>query len=152
MFVSQKSQYALRAVFELARRASDRPAKIADIANAQAIPPRFLEVILSQLKQAGFVESRRGKEGGYLLARDPETLSVGDVLEFVQGPVVPIDCTDPHSTQRCSLEHGNADCVFHPMWMQVQREVQSVFNRTTFSDLVRQDQQREKTYVPMYSI
>ncbi len=69
MLVSQKSQYALRAVFELARRNGGLPVKIADIAEAQAIPQRFLEVIMNQLKQGGFVESRRGKRGGYLLAR-----------------------------------------------------------------------------------
>ena len=63
MLVSQKCQYALRALFELAKRNGEGPVKIAAIAKAQAIPPRFLEVILSQLKQGSFVESQRGSEG-----------------------------------------------------------------------------------------
>jgi len=77
MLVSQKAQYALRAVFELARRHGKGWVKISDIADTQAIPIRFLEVILGQMKQAGFVVSRRGTEGGYMLAVAPGELTVG---------------------------------------------------------------------------
>ena len=69
MSVSLKCQYGLRALFELARRAGNGPTRIQEIAEAQAIPPRFLENILNQLRRGGFVESRRGKAGGFVLAR-----------------------------------------------------------------------------------
>ncbi len=93
MLISQKSQYALRATFELARQYDQGWVKIAQIAQAQAIPTRFLEIILNQLKQAGFIRSKRGSEGGYILTRSPDQLSVGDVLSFMEGPIGPIEKT-----------------------------------------------------------
>src|SRR5438309_5237955 len=86
MNISVKSDYALRALFDLASQSPGEPVKIADIARRQKIPQKFLELILASLKQGGFVESRRGAEGGYLLARSPGDLTVGEVLRFVEGP------------------------------------------------------------------
>ena len=85
MAITQKSKYALRATLELAVRFGQGPISIGEIAKAQAIPARFLEAILAQLKRAGLVESRRGNEGGYVLSRPPARISVGDVLRVVQG-------------------------------------------------------------------
>ncbi len=84
MLVSQKCQYALRAIFELAKRTGQGPVKIAEIAEAQAIPVRFLEVILSQLKQGRFAVSQRGSEGGYQLARPPQELTVGEITRVAE--------------------------------------------------------------------
>src|SRR6202035_6064946 len=75
-----------QAIFDLASQKPGEPIKIADIARRQKIPQKFLELILAGLKQAGFVESRRGAEGGSLLARAPDSLTVGEVLRFVEGP------------------------------------------------------------------
>ncbi len=86
MNISVKGEYALQAIFDLASQRPGEPVKIAEIARRQRIPQKFLELILAGLKQAGFVESRRGAEGGYLLARAPETLSVGEVLRSVEAP------------------------------------------------------------------
>ena len=86
MNISVKGEYALQAIFDLASQRPGDPVKIADIARRQKIPQKFLELILAGLKQAGFVESRRGAEGGYLLARAAESLTVGEVLRFVEGP------------------------------------------------------------------
>src|ERR687883_182342 len=85
MAISVKGEYALHAIFDLALNGRGDPVKIADIARRQKIPQKFLELILAGLKQGGFVESRRGAEGGYLLARSPETLSVGEVVRYVEG-------------------------------------------------------------------
>lgn len=149
MLVSQKCQYALRAVFELARRNGSLPVKIVDIAEAQAIPQRFLEVIMSQLKQGGFVESRRGKRGGYLLARSPEDLKIGEVLRFVEGPLGPVGCVMGNSKKNCRL-YG--DCVFLPMWEKVRNAVSDVYDNTTFQNLVDQQAEKTKEAVLCYSI
>src|SRR5579872_497027 len=85
MNISVKSEYALHAIFDLASQHAGEPTKIADIAKRQKIPQKFLELILAGLKQGGFVESRRGAEGGYLLARPAEAITVGEVLRFVEG-------------------------------------------------------------------
>ena len=86
MHNSVKGEYALQAILDLASRRAGEPIRIADIAQRQKIPQKFLELILASLKQGGFVESRRGAEGGYLLARPAESLTVGEVLRFVEGP------------------------------------------------------------------
>src|SRR5712675_831820 len=84
MNISVKGEYAIHAIFDLASQPGRDPVRIADIARRQQIPQKFLELILASLKQGGFVESRRGAEGGYLLARSPESLTVGEVLKFVE--------------------------------------------------------------------
>ncbi|MHC4480009.1 MAG: RrF2 family transcriptional regulator [Planctomycetota bacterium] len=147
--VSQKCQYALRATFELAKFYGQGPTKIADIAEAEAIPARFLEVILGELKQGGFVQSRRGREGGYMLARDPREVRVGEVIRFVEGPIGPVGCVSADPGELCAL-HG--DCVFLDMWEKVREAVADVYDGTTFQDLVEADRRRAQRYVPTYSI
>jgi len=149
VLVPQKSQYALRAIFELAKRHGHGPVKIAEIAHVQAIPVRFLEVILNQLKQGRFVESQRGSEGGYSLMRDPRSLTVGEVLGFLQGPIAPVGCLVGDSSEKCALA---GDCVFLPMWEKVRDAMSGVYDRTTFQELVEQDKKRIGHYVPAYSI
>ncbi|MGO8705496.1 MAG: RrF2 family transcriptional regulator [Candidatus Brocadiia bacterium] len=147
--VSQKCQYALRAVFELAKRHGRGPVRISDIAKAQAIPPRFLEVILNQLRQAGFVESRRGNEGGYLLARAPERLTVGEIVRFVEGPMRPVTCT-PDSTETACTLHSH--CVFLPMWEKIRTAISDVYDHTTFQDLVDEEIRMSSDYTPTFTI
>jgi Rrf2 family cysteine metabolism transcriptional repressor len=149
MQLSQKCQYALRAIFELAKRNGRGPVKIAEIAKAQAIPVRFLEVILSQLKQAGFVSSQRGNKGGYMLIRPSDELTVGEVMRFMQGPVGPVECLVGGSKSKCRL-YGN--CAFLPMWEKVQKAISDVYDNTTFRDLVDQEKERSDKCAIHYSI
>src|ERR1700689_2385817 len=85
MNISVKGEYALQAIYDLASQRSGEPIKIAEIARRQKIPQKFLELILAGLTQAGFVKSRPGAEGGYRLARAADSLTVGEVLRFVDG-------------------------------------------------------------------
>ncbi len=141
MLVSQKCQYALRASFELAKRVGQGPVKIADVAEAQAIPARFLEAILSQLKQGGFVTSQRGSNGGYVLIKDAKEVTVGQIIRFMQGPLGPIGCVaDPHQ-EHCPL-YGN--CAFFPMWDRVKKAIENVYDGTSLADLVCQDRLRQE--------
>jgi Rrf2 family protein len=151
ILVPQKSQYALRAIFELSMRFGRGPVKIADIARAQAIPVRFLEVILSQLKQGGFVESQRGSEGGYYLLRDPHEFTVGELLRFLQWPIAPVGCLIEDTKVKCQL-YG--DCVFMPMWERVRQAISDVFDNETFQDLVEKEHERKRSanYVASYMI
>ena len=89
MQVSQKCKYTLRALFELAKRQGDGPVSAAEIATAQALPPRFLELILHSLTKSGEVKSRRGIRGGYVLAVSPTAITVGDVVRLVDGSAAP---------------------------------------------------------------
>jgi len=148
MLVSQKCQYALRAVFELSRRYKQGPVKIAEIARIQSIPERFLEAILAQLKQGGFADSKRGSEGGYFLIKEPADITVGDIIRFIQGPIGPVECVagdDPN----CPL-YG--DCVFLPMWQEAQEALAGVYDGTTFATLLARDKESANSYANCYYI
>jgi len=140
MHVSQKSRYALRSLFELARREGDGPTRISDIAEAQAIPPRFLEVILNQLRQAGFVRSVRGAHGGYVLARSPREITVGEMMRLIEGPLIPLDCTGNDAQTDCPF-YG--DCVFQVMWERAGEALATVYDSTSFQDLLDDDEKRK---------
>jgi Rrf2 family transcriptional regulator, cysteine metabolism repressor len=141
MNISVKGEYALQAILDLAEQRPGEPVKIAEIARRQKIPQKFLELILASLKQGGFVESRRGAEGGYLLARAPEQLTVGEVLRFVEGP--------QHGRQR---PLPRADSPFSAMWLKVEQAVSEVIDKTTFADLQRAWQEKQNKFVPNWEI
>ena len=140
MNISVKGEYALQAIFDLASQPAGDPVRIADIARRQKIPQKFLELILAGLKQGGFVESRRGAEGGYLLARTPDTITVGEVLRFVEGP------------QQGKGRSKKADSPFADMWQQVDRAISGVIDKTTFADLLRTWNEKQNRYVLNWEI
>jgi Rrf2 family transcriptional regulator, cysteine metabolism repressor len=153
MLLSQKCQYALRAVFEVAKRSGEGPIKIEAIATAQAIPPRFLAAILHQLKQGGFVKSRRGAEGGYLLARPAGRLSIGEVIRFIEGPVAPVACVVTEGEAPACPLRGS--CVFMSMWKEAQNAMEGVYDKTTFQGLIDREAAMvgaTQECVPMYMI
>jgi Rrf2 family protein len=141
MNTSVKGEYALQAIFDLATQRPGEPVRIADIARRQKIPQKFLELILSGLKQGGFVESRRGAEGGYMLARRAEAITVGEVLRFVDGP------QPGRGRQRRKQE-----TPFTDMWQQVDHAVSGIIDRTTFADLVRGWAERQNKFVLNWEI
>ena len=146
MNISVKSEYALKAVFDLASQyfmvrqstAPLPPVKIADIAKRQRIPQKFLELILAGLKQSGFVDSRRGAEGGYLLARSPDAITVGEVLRTVE------------NVKSSPRPHVNDP--FTDIWRRVDSAVSDVLDQTTFGDLARSWQEKNSHYVPNWDI
>ena len=146
MNISVKSEYALKAVFDLSVQYLSAPAgtvqrspiKIADIAKRQKIPQKFLELILAGLKQSGFVDSRRGAEGGYLLARSVDNVTVGDVLRAVE------------NVKGGSRSHGSDP--FGEVWRQVDQAISDVLDQTTFGELARNWQARQSHYIPNWDI
>ena len=147
MNVSQKSRYALKAVLELSVRFGQGPVSTAQIAKTQAIPSRFLEAILAQLKRGGFVLSRRGNEGGYVLARPPAEVSVGDVLRVLQGPPLATLCAN-HPQAGCP--HGY-DCLFAKLWERVSSAVDAVYDATDFQSLTDEYRARLRAKSPTES-
>ncbi len=133
MLVTQKKQYALRAIFELAKQPGNAPVKAFEIAEAQAIPLRFLEVILGQLKRAGIVNSKRGYAGGYTLTRPADRICVGDIFRV-------LDQVDKAEACMACASKGNCpflgDCVFMELWDRAQRAMDTVYDRTTIQALI----------------
>ena len=141
MKISVKGDYALHAVFDLALQRPGEPVKIADIARRQGIPQKFLELILAGLKQGGFVESRRGADGGYLLARPANSITVGEVIRFMEGSKGSRNGTT--NRKKGPLAH---------LWTAVDAAVSAVVDKTSFDDLARQWRERQGTYVPNWDI
>ncbi|NLY00230.1 MAG: Rrf2 family transcriptional regulator [Rhodopirellula sp.] len=133
MQVSQKCQYTLRALFELAKRQGNGPVSAAEIAAAQAIPPRFLELILHGLKNSGEVESRRGVNGGYVLAGSPDAITVGDIIRAVDGSSAPVKCVVGRGERHCPLR---GHCAFMGLWERAQRAIEQIYDTTTLQDLI----------------
>ncbi|MHC4265865.1 MAG: RrF2 family transcriptional regulator [Planctomycetota bacterium] len=147
--MTQKCRYALRAVFELALRDSSQPVKITEIAGAQDIPVRFLEVILNQLRHAGFVESRRGNGGGYMLAQNPEEITIGEIVRLIQGPVT-ISAVERKKDDQKSLYYG--DYAFENLWENINHAISKVCDNTTIAELIEYEREIKKTSLPVYSI
>lgn len=149
MSVSSKCYYAIRAVYALSEHDRPEPMKIAEIAEREKIPIRFLEVILGQLKGGGFVQSRRGAEGGYRLSRPAEQITVGEIMRYVDGPIAPVDCVSQSRPKECEF-HG--DCPFFGFWGRVRQAISDVVDRTSFADLIREDRERRRGYVADWTI
>ncbi len=153
MSVSAKCYYAIRALYALAEhdgRSDPKPLKIADIAEREQIPVRFLESILNQLKGAGYVQSRRGAEGGYRLSRPADQLTVGEVMRFVDGPIAPINCVSQSRPKECQF-HG--ECHFFGFWCRVRSAMSDVVDHTSFADLIDENRKRDvDRFIPDYTI
>src|SRR2546421_11470375 len=137
MNISVKAEYALEAIFDLAAQNPGEPVKIADIARRQKIPQKFLELILASLKQGGFVESRRGAEGGYRLARPAEQITIGQVLGFIE------------SGRKPKRQTQNA---FTDLWRRVDSAVGAILDTMTFAELVRRWRESQTKDVPNWEI
>jgi Rrf2 family protein len=128
--ISAKTDYALRAAVELASLHSSDPVKGEAIATAQGIPLRFLENILGDLRNAGIVESRRGVEGGYLLAKPPDSITLADVIRAVDGPLANVAGTRPNL-----LEYEGSTEKLRDIWVGVRAALRSVLEETTLADV-----------------
>jgi len=129
--ITAKADYAVRAAAELAAAAeSDRPVKGETIATSQAIPQKFLENILSDMRQAGLVKSQRGVDGGYRLAKPPEAITVADVIRAVEGPLASVRGEAPED-----VAYGGAAEPLQDVWIAVRASLRSVIENVTLADL-----------------
>ena len=137
--ISVKGEYALLAVVDLALQRQGEPVKIASIAKRQRIPQKFLELILAALKQGGFVESRRGADGGYMLSRPPEQIVVGELLRYMEGG-------------RGKGSRGRNDNAFADLWSEVDQAVSGVLDQRTVAEVARRWSEKQSKYVPNWEI
>ncbi len=149
MSVSNKCYYALRAMYALAEHAEPRPLKASEIAERQHIPIKFLEAILSQLKGGGFVLSKRGADGGYLLARPADRVMVGEVIRLIDGPIAPVDCVSQSRPKECEYP---GHCPFFCFWGRVRNAMAGVVDHTSFADLVKEESETQTRHVPDWTI
>jgi Rrf2 family protein len=136
MKVSTKGEYGIRALIELAHRYGEaRPTQSSEIAARQKVPESYLEQLLTTLRRAGFIRSVRGPQGGHALIRDPQTLRVSEVIEALEGPIMPSDCLDESS----SCGGRDYECAQRQMWADVRDAILGVLDNTTIAELAARD-------------
>jgi len=137
MKISKRGEYALRALIDLgiALELGWPMLQISELASKEKLPIKFLEQIFMQLKTAGFVESRRGKFGGYSLARPMNRIKFGEVIRLIEGPLAPIRCVSQTSYARCSCP-DEAHCGLRILMFDVRHAISTILDRYTLADIV----------------
>ena len=135
--MSKRGEYALRALIDFGvAQAIGRPLlQVSELASKEGLPIKFLEQILMQLKAAGYLESKRGKHGGYLLARPPENISMGQVARLIDGPLAPIACVSQTAYCKCSCP-DEEHCGLRILMLDVRNAISNILDRYTLADVV----------------
>ena len=136
--ISKRTQYGLKAMLALANRYGEGPIQIATVSKQEAIPMKFLESILLDLKSSGLLDSKKGPRGGYQLSRPPSTITVGSLIRIIEGPLAPLPCASETAFRACE-ECGDVEsCGTRIIMRQVRDAIANVLDRTTLAELVRQ--------------
>jgi len=133
MKVSSRAEYGIRALVDLAQHYGEGPVQSHDIARRQRLPEPYLNQLMTTLRRAGLVQSKRGPSGGHVLARPPERITIGEAFLVLEGSVAPWLCVD-EADVRCIFAPG---CGLRPVWQAVKAATEAVLNRTTLADIVR---------------
>jgi Rrf2 family protein len=134
--LSQKAKYAMRALLYLAKAAADQPVFIAEIADEQSVPKKFLELILLDLKRHGLVHSYRGKKGGYLLAKRPDQIFFGQVIRIIDGPLAQLPCASRTAYRRCDDCENEQTCEIRKVLLQVRDSTARILDNTSLADVM----------------
>jgi Rrf2 family protein len=134
--LSHKSKYALKAAIALAREFGQGPVLISDIAQRERIPRKFLELILLELRHSGILQSRKGKGGGYFLAREPASVTLGEILRVVEGSLAPMPCVSKTAYLRCSECRDENSCGIRMVMKEVRDATARIVDSTTLADVL----------------
>jgi Rrf2 family protein len=137
MKLSKRGEYALRALidFGIAYELGRPLLKIGELVEKERLPVKFLEQILTQLRGAGFIETKRGKAGGYFLAKPPKEISLGQVIRLIDGPLAPISCVSVTAYERCSCP-DEAHCGLRMLMLDVRNAIARILDRYVLGDVV----------------
>ena len=133
--LSQKAKYALKALLVLAQREPGVPVQVMELAEAGQIPRKFLELILLELKRHGILHSQRGKNGGYLLAVSPTSISFGQVVRAVDGPLAPIPCASLTGYRKCADCHDEETCAVRITMRRVRDACAEILDGTSLAEV-----------------
>jgi len=134
MRVSSKAHYGLRMMTEFARAYGKGPMSLAEVSRNEHLPLSYLEQLAAQLRRGGLVESTRGVHGGYRLTRRPDSISVLDVIQVVEGEVAPVECVSHDYIQGTCVREG--DCASQTLWRRLKASIDTVLSQTTLQELV----------------
>ena len=135
--LSMKAKYGLRALASLAKEYGKGPLLISDISSRERIPKKFLEIILLDLKNKGFLQSKKGKGGGYYLSRVPSTISVGQLIRALDGPLALLPCVSQMAYERCAECPDEETCGIRSVFKEVREATVAILEKTTLEDMAR---------------
>jgi Rrf2 family protein len=136
--LSRKARYALRALYALAADEARGPVLIAELAERENIPRKFLEAILLELKNAGALKSKKGKGGGYALARPADQITIGQIIRVIDGPLAPIPCVSEKAFVRCEECADETTCGTRQVMKKVRDAMAAILDTTTLADVQAQ--------------
>jgi len=135
--LTKKAKYALKAAVHLARREAGGAVLIADIAGVERIPKKFLESILLTMKNRGLLVSRKGRGGGYALARPADKISFGEIVRIMDGPLAPVSCVSVTAYRPCEECATEEACEIRAVMKRVRDAISDVLDATTLADALR---------------
>lgn len=137
MKLSKRGEYALRALINLgiAAKVGRRLVRVAELARAEDLPVKFLEQVVQQMREAGYVDSVRGKHGGYRLAKPADRILIGQVVRLIDGPLAPIGCVSQSAYEPCNCP-DEAHCGLRMLMLDVRNAIASILDRYSLADVV----------------
>jgi Rrf2 family protein len=156
MKLSKRGEYAMRAIIDIgiAQELGRELVQINELAQQERLPVKFLEQILTQLKQAGFVDSKRGKLGGYFLAKPPSKIKFGAIIRAIDGPLAPIACVSQTAYERCTCP-DEAHCGLHMLMLDVRNSISDILDRYSLAQIVEitlRKMRRDRTPLPFLGV
>lgn len=133
MMVSTKGRYALRVMIDIAQHKEEGYISLKDVAERQEISMKYLELIAAILNRAGYLKSKRGKAGGYMLSRQPEDFNIGQILKLTEGSLAPVTCMENSGCVGCRRA---AKCLTLPMWIKLDNMIDSYLEGISLKDLM----------------
>jgi Rrf2 family protein len=135
----KKTRYAILALVRLAENHGKGPRQSAEIATTEKIPQRFLEIILNDLKKAGYLGSKSGKDGGFFLIKDPSEIDLQQIVDHFEGSTSWVPCISEKSYQPCEFAKNEADCRLRMVYSEIRENTREILGRTTLHDLMQKD-------------
>ncbi len=138
MKVSTKSRYGLAAMVDLAEQYGKGPVALRSVAARQQVSEHYLEQLMSSLRRAGFVRSVRGAQGGYVLAKEPNTISVGEIVRAMEGPIAPVDCLLAERGEQNPYCDKTCDCIRRNIWQKMGDSINDTLDSISLASLCRE--------------
>lgn len=149
MKLSTKGTYGVKAILDLAIHNYENPVVIKSIAKRQNIPENYLEQIFTTLRKSEIIQSIRGSQGGYMLAKNPEEITVGMVLRILEGSLAPVHCAEENKPIVCNRY---VNCITKYIWAEIRDRIYSVVDSITFADLIKICNEQKNDAISMYYI
>ena len=135
MKVSTKSRYGVAAMVDIAQQYGAGPVALRSVAERQQVSEHYLEQLMSNLRNAGFVRSIRGAQGGYVLARDPAAITVGDIVRAMEGPIAPVDCLLADGGKNNPYCNKSQDCIRRNIWLKMGESISEALDSISLASL-----------------